>query len=113
MPKVNRAKRLLMIACGLGIMCPTFAPYSEAATPRALLARRAIGRVEQLSQAPKGEQPGLDVATVIHNADATKVYGTTVRLLRRNQSVGVVAEDAAHQTVEFSDGTRIGEHHGY
>ena len=39
-----------------------------------MLARRAIGRVEQMSQAQKGEQPGFDVATVILNADAAKVY---------------------------------------
>jgi hypothetical protein len=84
----------------------TLIPLCQAATPWALLARRAIGRVEQLSQPPKSEQPGFDVATVILNADATKVYATAVGLLRKNQTVHIVAEDAVHRTVEFSNGQR-------
>ena len=71
-----------------------------------MLARRAIGRVEQMSQAAKGEQPGFDVATVILNADAAKVYATAVGMLRKSQVVHIVAEDAARRTVEFSNGQR-------
>ena len=81
-------------------------PVSEAATPWAAVARRFIGRVEQMSQAPKGEQPGFDVAAVVLSADAAKVYATAVGLLHKNQTVRVVAEDAVHRTIEFSDGTR-------
>ena len=84
----------------------TLIPPSQAATPWGLLARRAIGRVEQMSQAQKGEQPGFDVATVILNADAAKVYATAVGMLRKSQVVHIVAEDAAHRTVEFSNGQR-------
>ena len=78
----------------------------NAETPWALLARRAIGRVEQMSQAPKEGQPGFDVATVILNADATKVYTTVVNSLHRNQDLRVVAEDAGLRTVQFSNGSR-------
>jgi hypothetical protein len=84
----------------------TLIPPSVAATPWAMLARRAIGRVEQMSQAQKGEQPGFDVATVILNADAAKVYATAVGMLRKSQVVHIVAEDAARRTVEFSNGQR-------
>ncbi len=101
-----RVKRPLSVMCTLLLAWLTLIPTGEAATPWALIARRAVGRVEQLSQAPKGEQPGFDVATVILNADATKVYATTVGLLHKNQTVHVVAEDAAHRTVEFSNGKR-------
>src|SRR5580693_8159232 len=106
MPVARRATRLLVITFGLLAASVPIIPNSEAATPWALIARRAIGRVEQLSQAPKGEQPGFDVATVILNADATKVYSTAVDLLRKNQTVHVVAEDVTHRTVEFSNGKR-------
>jgi hypothetical protein len=106
MPVARRVTRLLIITCGLWAVSLPVIPSSEAATPWALIARRAIGRVEQLSQPPKGEQPGFDVATVILNADATKVYATAVDLLHKNQAVHVVAEDAAHRTVEFSNGKR-------
>ena len=84
----------------------TLIPPGLAATPWGLLAHRAIGRVEQMSQAQKGEQPGFDVATVILNADAAKVYATAVGMLRKSQVVHIVAEDAAHRTVEFSNGQR-------
>jgi hypothetical protein len=77
-----------------------------ASTPWAMVARRAIGRVEQMTQPPKDGQPGFDVATVVLNADAAKVYATTVGLLHRNQTVHVVSEDAAHRSVEFSSGVR-------
>ena len=59
-----------------------------------------------MSQAQKGEQPGFDVATVILNADAAKVYATAVGMLRKSEVVHIVAEDAAHRTVEFSNGQR-------
>jgi hypothetical protein len=81
-------------------------PPVQAATPWGLLARRAIGRVQQMSQAQKGEQPGFDVATVILNADAAKVYATAVGMLRKSEVVHIVAEDPAHRTVEFTNGQR-------
>ena len=79
---------------------PAAHPVRRGSHAVALLARRAIGRVEQLTQAPKGEQPGFDVATVILNADAAKVYATAIRLLHKNQTVHVDAEDATLRTVQ-------------
>jgi hypothetical protein len=99
-------KRLLLIISALTCLYATLVAPSEAATPWGLIAGRVIGRVKQLSQTPKGEQPGFDVATVILKADATKVYTTTVSLLRKNRSVHIVAEDANDRTVEISNGTR-------
>jgi hypothetical protein len=102
----DRILRWLTLAGLSAVFGLTLIPPSQAATPWAMLARRAIGRVEQMSQAPKGEQPGFDVATVILNADATKVYATAVGMLRKSEVVHIVAEDAAHRTVEFSNGQR-------
>ncbi|HET6197943.1 MAG TPA: hypothetical protein VFE12_19420 [Acetobacteraceae bacterium] len=101
--RARRAMRLLLLTCLAGVAVTA---TGEAAPPWAMLAHRVIGRVEQLSQKPQGQQAGFDVATVILNADATKVYATAVGMLRSNQSVRVVAEDAAHRTVEFSNGAR-------
>jgi hypothetical protein len=98
-------RRLVLVAASLA-SAPALIPPSEASTPWAMLARRAIGRVEQMSQAQKGEQPGFDMATVILNADAAKVYATAVGMLQKSQVVHIVAEDAAHRTVEFSNGPR-------
>jgi hypothetical protein len=102
----TRVRRLLLFICALALAWPPLIPDSEAATPWGLIAGRVVGRVKQLSQKPKGDQPGFDVATVILNADAGKVYATTVSMLRKNQAVHVVAEDAKDRTVEFSNGKR-------
>ena len=103
---VNRTTRPLLILCGLVAVNALIIPCSEANTPWGLIAGRVVGRVKQLSQKPKEDQPGFDVATVILNADATRVYTTTVDMLRKNQSLHIVAEDPGDLTVEFSNGTR-------
>jgi hypothetical protein len=103
---MNRTVRLLVISCGLAATALPFTPESDASTPWALIARRAIGRVEQMTQAPKGEQPGFDMASVVLNADPGKVYSTAVTLLHRNEAVRILAEDPSRRTVEFGDGKR-------
>ena len=81
-------------------------PAGEASTPWGLLARKVIGRVEQMSQVPKDGQPGFDVATVILNADAAKVYATAASMLHRNPSLHVTADDTVHRMINFNNGTR-------
>ncbi len=103
---VDRATRLQLIGCVIVAANALLAPCSEANTPWGLIAGRVVGRVKQLSQKPKEDQPGFDVATVILNADAARVYATTVDMLRKNQSLHIVAEDPRDRTVEFSSGTR-------
>jgi hypothetical protein len=102
----NCTLRRLVLATASLAFALSLIPPTQAGTPWAMLARRAIGRVEQMSQAQKGEQPGFDMATVILNADAAKVYATAVGMLNKSPVVHIVAEDAAHRTVEFSNGQR-------
>ena len=99
-------KRSLLVLCMLILAWPQLVPDGAAATPWGLIAGRVVGRVKLLSQKPKDDQPGFDVATVILNADAERVYATTVSMLRRNQNLHVVAEDPRDRTVEFSNGKR-------
>src|SRR5690349_16198849 len=106
MRSATRATRLLLIICVLIAVNALEIACGEANTPWGLVAGRVVGRIKQLSQKPKDDQPGFDVATVVINADATRVYATTVNLLRKNQSLHIVAEDAGDRTVQFSNGTR-------
>jgi hypothetical protein len=99
-------RRAWLLAGGLAGSVLANAVPAGASTPWAMVARRAIGRVEQMTQPPKDGQPGFDVATVVLNADAAKVYATTTAMLHRNQTVHVVSEDPAHRSVEFSSGVR-------
>jgi hypothetical protein len=95
--------RLAVLAA---VLAAAWVTAAGASTPWALVARKAIGRVEQMTQPPKGEQPGFDVATVLLDAEAAKVYATALGLLHRNAQVQVVSEDAAHRTVDFASGGR-------
>jgi hypothetical protein len=102
----NPATRLPLLICVLVATNALLIPCSQAYTPWGLIAGRVIGHVKQLTQKPKEHQPGFDVATVILNADATRVYTTAISLLRRNQMLHIVAEDPRDRTVRFSNGMR-------
>ncbi len=73
-----------------------------------LLARKAIGRVEQLAQTANKEtgEQGYDVASVILQARPTKVYETAAALIHRNPELRVLSEDAKTQKIEFTNGSR-------
>nr|UXE45534.1 hypothetical protein Hi04_10k_c4997_00018 [uncultured bacterium] len=68
----NQATRLLLFTSILIFTYALLIPCGEANTPWGLVAGRIIGRVKQLSQKPKEDQPGFDVATVILSADPPK-----------------------------------------
>jgi len=79
-----------------------------AAAQWVMLARMAVGRVEQMQQsAPKGGA-SYDVATVIVEVAPAEVFATVKRLLAQNTQVSVTRTDDAKRAVEFTDGAQIG-----
>jgi hypothetical protein len=74
-----------------------------------MLARRAVGRVEQMSQ--QSPQPGganYDTAAVMLDAPAAKVYAAVLRGLQNNtQGLAITREDASAMLVQFSNGQQI------
>lgn len=71
------------------------------------LGRKALGKVRQLTGEMKGsQQPGYDVATVLLEAHADKVYGTAVNVLQANKDWTITQKDDKSRSVEFSDGKR-------
>jgi spore maturation protein SpmA len=84
---------MLFATSVLAVSLQAMMPLTQAATPWAMIASRATGRVEKLGQPPKDDQSGFDVATVVLNAGAAKVYATTVGMLRKNQQVHGTTED--------------------
>ena len=69
------------------------------------LGRKALGVVNRLvSQDHEKQGQGYDVATVLLEADADKVYGTAVDLLKGNPNYTITHRDDPNRTVEFSDG---------
>lgn len=83
-----------------------------AAAQWAFLARQAIGRVEQMqqssAQAAGGTGASYDVAAVIVEVPAAKVFDTVKSMLAKNTEVRVTKTDEARRSVEFTDGRQIG-----
>ncbi len=83
-----------------------------AAAQWVFLARQAIGRVEQMqqssAQAAGGTGASYDVATVIVEVPAAKVFDTVKSMLAKNTEVRVTQTDEARRSVQFTDGHQIG-----
>lgn len=81
-----------------------------AAAQWVFLARQAVGRVEQMSQAPatQGNGAGYDVATVIVEVAPDKVFDVVKRRLAQSTEVRLTKADDARRSVEFTDGSRVG-----
>jgi hypothetical protein len=97
--------RATVMACGLAALCAS----SLAEAQWALLARRAIGRVEQMSQqSPQPDGASYDSAAVVIEAPAEKVYVAVLRGLANNtQGVKITSENAQARLVEFTNGQQI------
>lgn len=73
-----------------------------------LLARRAVGRVEQMSQqAPQAGGASYDTAAVMLDAPADKVYAAVLRGVGNAQGMRITREDASQQLVQFTNGEQV------
>jgi hypothetical protein len=69
------------------------------------LGRKAVGAVNRLtSQAFEKQGQGYDVATVLLEANADKVYRTAFDLLKGNPHVTINYREDASREIEFTDG---------
>lgn len=69
------------------------------------VAKKALGAVNRLtSQGHEKQGQGFDVATVLLEANADKVYSTAVDLLKRNPHVTINYREDAGRQIEFTDG---------
>jgi hypothetical protein len=73
-----------------------------------MLARRAVGRVEQMSQqSPQPNGPSYDSAAVMLEAPPDKVFATVVQGVRNRKDLNVVREDRGANLIQFTNGTQI------
>jgi hypothetical protein len=75
-----------------------------------LLARRAVGRVEQMSQqSPQSGGPSYDSAAVMLEAPADKVYAAAVRGVKGAEAKGIriTREDNSTLVVQFTNGEQV------
>jgi hypothetical protein len=75
----------------------------------ALVAKRAIGKVEQMSQqSQQAGGPSYDSAAVMLEAPADKVYAAVLTGVRNNtRGLKITREDGATRVVQFTNGEQI------
>jgi hypothetical protein len=95
----------------LSALCAALLLVSSGASAQwALVAKRAIGRVEQMSQqSPQSTGPSYDSAAVMLEAPADKVYAAVVRGVKGAEPKGITItrEDAGAMVVQFTNGEQI------
>ena len=92
-----------VILCGIAlVVCADIAQAQGI-----FLARRAIGRIEQMSQSAPNGNTTYDTATVIVEVPVDKVYATVQKSVRAAQGLTVTRDDATTRRIEFTDGSRI------
>ena len=72
-----------------------------------VVARRAIGRIDQMSQTAANANTTYDTATVIVEVPVDRVYETVQRSVRAAQGITVTREDPAARRIDFTNGTQI------
>ncbi|HEY5306901.1 MAG TPA: hypothetical protein VIK97_00190 [Casimicrobiaceae bacterium] len=98
--------RLLVVV--LGVVALLASGLAEAQW--VLLARRAVGRVEQISQqSTETGGPSYDSAALMLEAPADRVYAAVVKGVRGAEAKGIriTREDNAAMLVQFTNGEQI------
>ena len=81
--------------------------WSEVARAQwVFLARRAIGRVEQMSQTSPNGDIQFDTASVIVDVPVDRVFETVQRSISTAAGINVTRTDVTAHRIEFTDGTR-------
>ena len=70
------------------------------------VAHAVAGRIQQMSDRSK-DGSGFDVATVVLEANADKVYQTAVKNLSARSDLKITSQDATKRMVQFTNGPQI------
>jgi len=91
-----------------GILVVTMALMGIAAANAqwVFVARKALGRIERMTQPETGDKPGYDVATVVIEGNADKVYETAIKSIQAAPNLRITRRNPAQRTIDFTDGAR-------
>lgn len=101
--KVTRLSIVLPVLVGL---MTAMLPFASAHAQWVFVARKALGRIEQMREGGRSGQPAYDFATVILDAPADKVFATALELARKNTAVRVVMQDLGQRRFQIAEGDR-------
>jgi hypothetical protein len=102
---LSTARRMTALAIAAGTLLAVL-PIAPADAQWVLIGRRAIGRVHQIVQGATDSKPGLDIASVVLDAPAAKVYATMTGLVHKNTAVRIVKEEPAKLEIVVAEGDR-------
>src|ERR1700756_4581715 len=71
-----------------------------------MVARAVSGQIQQMSHKGENGSGGYDVATVMLEANADKVYSTALASLKAHEGIKVTKSDAKRRLIEFTNGTQ-------
>jgi hypothetical protein len=79
--------------------------FSETVSAQwAFAARKVIGRINQMTQDDSNGKPAFQLATVIIDAPAIKVYATAVNVISQNQAITIVSQDSQNLKLKVTQG---------
>lgn len=91
-----------------GCVLATLLAASPAEAQWVYVARKALGRIEQVSQAPDTNGPSYDAAAVMLEAPSDKVWEAVLRGLHGNtQGLVITLENPADHLVQFKKGKQV------
>ncbi len=99
----DRTRMRTVVRAGLLTVLATVAA-TVADAQWVMVGRKVIGRIHSLTKAQKEKDPGYDVATVILDAEAGKVFDTAVIFIGSKEGAVVTARDDASRTIAFTQG---------
>lgn len=81
-------------------------PITSADAQWVMVARKALGRVHQMTEGQQNGRPSYDFATVILDAPADRVFSTALEAARNNTSVRILMQDVAARRLQIATGDR-------
>jgi len=83
-------------------LLPVLLLSSTARAQWVFVARKALGKIQTMSQKEKTGSPGYSVAEVVLSGNAEKVYATTVKTVQSSSKGRLTQQDPATHTLEFT-----------
>lgn len=105
---MRRATTIVVLAGLAGLAVLVGLPAAASAQmPWAMVARRALGRIDQTLKPQTPTAPGYDIATVLVEAPADRVYARMAEYVRANPGVQVTG-DPAQRRLDVQQGALRG-----
>jgi hypothetical protein len=99
---MTRCRRLALTCIAAALTMITISAQAQ----WVMVARAVAGRVEQMSDRAK-DGSGFDVATVVLEANADKVYQAAIKHLSARTDIKVTRQDARRRLVQFTNGVQV------